>query len=381
MKQFFFGLRNRINDIFYRNILKNLFFQMDPELIHEKILGSGQRLGSNEIARSITKIALSYNDRRLEQKLHGIRFSNPVGLAAGFDYDAQLTQLLPYVGFGFGTVGTITNKPYGGNPRPRLGRLVKSRSLMVNKGFKNKGIKQITKNLRNCLFEIPVGISIGPTNSRDNSNEHITIQDIVSAFRYAEKSRVPFSYYELNISCPNLFVKIDFYNPKNLRILLKAVTGLSLSKPLFVKMPISKTDDEIRAMLKVITSFPVKAVIFGNLQKNRYDPSLNQEEVGQYKTGNFSGKPTEKRSNELIRLAYREYGNKIVIIGCGGVFSAEDAYKKIKLGASLIQLITGMIFEGPQLIGEINHGLVNLLKRDGYENISQAVGTENKRVW
>ena len=140
-------------------------------------------------------------------------------------------------------------------------------------------------------------------------------------------------------------------------------------------MPINKSDEETRVMLDIIIAYPIQGVIFGNLQKNRQDPSINQEEVKKYSQGNFSGKPTEKRSNELIRLTYQNYGDRLTIIGCGGVFSAEDAYKKIKLGASLIQLITGLVYVGPQLPAQINSGLPRLLKKDGFSHISQAIGS------
>lgn len=141
-------------------------------------------------------------------------------------------------------------------------------------------------------------------------------------------------------------------------------------------MPISKTDSEVLSMLSVIVKFPVSGVIFGNTQNNRSDKSFVKEELKKYPVGNFSGKPTFKRSNELIKLGFKNYGKKLIIIGCGGVFSAKDAYKKIKLGASLVQFITGMVFEGPQLAAEINLGLIKLLKKDGYSNISQAIGKD-----
>lgn len=141
-------------------------------------------------------------------------------------------------------------------------------------------------------------------------------------------------------------------------------------------MPIEQTDEEIAKMLEVIVSFSVSGVIFGNLQKDRKDKALVLEEVKKYPVGNFSGKPTEQRSNELISLAYKKYGKKLVIIGCGGIFSASDAYRKIKLGATLVQLITGLVFEGPQLIAEINLSLDKLLRKDGFSNISEAIGKD-----
>jgi dihydroorotate dehydrogenase len=120
----------------------------------------------------------------------------------------------------------------------------------------------------------------------------------------------------------------------------------------------------------------VSGVIFGNLQKNRKDKALRTDEIKKYPVGNFSGKPTEQRSNELIALAYKGYGKKLIIIGCGGIFNAKDAYKKIKLGATLVQLVTGLIFEGPSLVAQINLGLAELLKRDGFNNISQVIGKD-----
>ena len=360
----------------YKNILKPILFSFPPELIHELITTTGEFLGQHSICIFITNKLFFYKDNSLEQEILGIKFKNPIGLAAGFDYDARLTQILPSVGFGFQSVGTITNSAYGGNPPPMLGRLPKSKSLMVNKGFKNIGVKNISKNLKSLNFKTPLGISIGRTNSLKLKTQKQSVLDIISAFKVAEKSKLKNSYYELNISCPNLFGEITFYPPKNLEDLLTAIDKLELSKPLFIKMPIEKSDKEIKQMLKVIAKHKVEGVIFGNLQKNRKDPALYQDEVEKFDVGNFSGKPTFKRSNELIKLAYSLYGKKLIIIGCGGVFSASDAYIKIKLGASLVQMITGMIYEGPQLIGDINKGLAELLEVDGFKNISEAIGVD-----
>lgn len=313
----------------------------------------------------------------LQQKIAGITFDGPMGLAAGFDYEARLTQILPSIGFGFQTIGTITNLPYGGNPRPMLGRLPKSKSLMVNKGFKNDGAIKTAEKLKHLTFRIPVGISIGKTNGQKlKETQKTAIADILQAFEVFEKTNIKNAYYELNISCPNLFGNITFYPPKNLDELLSAVDGMKISKPIFIKMPINETDSQTLKMLEVISHHKITGVIFGNLQKNRNDSSLNKDEVAKFKVGNFSGKPTQKRSDELIELAYKNYGKKLIIIGCGGVFSTQDAYRKIKLGASLVQLITGLIYEGPLLVAKINQELPDLLKKDGFSNISEAVGVD-----
>jgi dihydroorotate dehydrogenase subfamily 2 len=366
--------------LIYRAMVKKIFFLFDPELIHNVMVGYGSFLGRLSLAKKIIRFLLLIRNPHLEQTIAGTRFRNPVGLAAGFDYNANLTQILGSVGFGFQSIGTITNSPYGGNPPPMLGRLPKSQSLMVNKGFKNLGAQKIIEKLEGLDFEIPLGISIGRTNSPKLKTQKQSVQDIIEAFKQFEASTIQNAYYELNISCPNIIHgrNITFYPPKNLDELLRALQTIGVKKPIFIKMPIEKNNDDFLSMLKVINKYKyITGVIIGNLQKNRNDPAFDPEEVKKWKVGNFSGKPCEERSNELIKLTYEHFGKRFVIIGCGGVFSAQDAYKKIKLGASLVQLITGMIYQGPTLISQINLELVELLKKDGYNNVSEAVGKEN----
>jgi len=359
----------------YQNFVKPVYFLLTPEFIHNRMVFFGELLSKTPIMKLIGSKFI-YKDKSLKQKVSGITFENPVGLAAGFDYNANLTQALSYLNFGFQSVGTITYIPYEGNPPPRLGRLPKSRSLMVNKGFKNLGTDFISKKLKNLEFKIPIGISIGLTNSNENKTLDQAIKDIVAAFKIFENSGVKNSYYELNISCPNLINNsISFYKSANLKQLLQLIKRLKLKKSVFIKMPIEKSNAQVISICNVlINSKFIKGVIIGNLQKDRKHPSLVKSEVKKFKVGYFSGKACEERSNELIKLVYKKYKSKLIIIGCGGVFSGADAYKKIKLGATLIQLITGMIFQGPQLIAQINLELIDLLKKDGFENIKEAVG-------
>ena len=369
-----------VTGILYKYILKPLLFCIDPEIVHEYMTLIGKFCGTIPLIRNLISYAFNYSSPLLKQTHHGITYTGPIGLSAGFDYKARLPRILPSLGFGFGTIGTITNLAYEGNPLPRLGRLPKSQSLLVNKGFKNAGSIQIIKEIENIPFTIPIGISIGRTNSKSLKTQKDSVKDIVTAFKKFEKSKVQHAYYELNISCPNLIHgDISFYSSKNLEELLIEMDLLKLHHPLYIKMPIDKTNEETKEMLDVIVNHNVQGVIFGNLQRNRKDPSFDKEEIKSAGLGNFSGKPTEKRSDELISLAYKHAHNKLLIIGCGGVFSAEDAYRKIKLGASLIQLITGMIYEGPQLISNINFKLIHLIKNDGYISISEAIGSNYKR--
>jgi len=339
------------------------------------MIGVGESIGDGRVIKKLLSVVLRVNDPILSQEILGVTFKNPIGLSAGFDYEGRLTQLLPLIGFGFGTVGTITKNQYGGNARPMLGRLPLSKSLMVNKGFKNMGADQTVARLRKKIFTIPIGISVGRSNDGSCLTQEASIEDIIYTFKKFKNSPVKNVYYELNISCPNLSGEVTFYPPRNLEKLLSRVDALGIKKPIFIKMPINETNKEVLKMLNVISKHNIAGVIFGNLQKDRKDKALVQSEVAKFPVGNFSGRPTYARSNELIELTYRNFKDRFVIIGTGGVFSAKDAYQKITLGASLVQLITGMVFEGPQIISQINQELITLLKKDGFTNIHQAIGS------
>ena len=364
----------KISGLNYQYLLKPLLFQLNPKIAHEQIVNYGEIMGKYKVMDKIISPFTSSNRKVIQQTYYDIVFKSPIGLAAGYDYEGKLTQTLSMLGFGFQTIGTITNKPYQGNPGQMLGRLTKSESLMVNKGFKNPGASAIIKKLAPLKFPIPFGISIGRTNSREQSVITECVDDIISSFQKFENSNILHSYYELNISCPNLYGDVSFYPLKNLKELLTQVDKLNIKRPLFMKMPIEKSDKEILKMLELISKFKIKGVIFGNLQKNRQDKSLNKDELKMFPIGSFSGKPTFNRSNELISLTYKYFSERFLIIGCGGVFNAADAYEKILRGSSLIQLITGLIFKGPQLVAQINSELESLLKKDGFTHISQAIG-------
>lgn len=361
----------------YQNVVKKIFFKIDAETVHNFMVASGELMASIPFVPNILSALFSYNSSILDQNINEIHFANPVGLAAGFDYNAQLTQILASMGFGFQAIGTITAQPYEGNPKPRLGRLPNSKSLLVNKGFKNKGIEAIVEKLKDRQFPIPVGLSVGSTNKEFNSSKE-QIEDYLTTFRFAEQHLPQITHYELNISCPNLKTGEPFTTPDRLKPLLTAVEKLKLSKPVFIKMPTDLSVNDSRKLLRVAEKFSITGCIFGNLTKDRKNPDLDPAEVARAGKGNFSGKPVEKRANALLADAYKHFGKRFTLIGCGGIFSAEDAYKKIKLGASLLQMITGMIYMGPQVIGQINHDLVKLLHRDGYTHISEAIGVDVK---
>ncbi len=339
----------------YKHVAKPVFFAFDAEAVHHHMVALGSFLGKSSPLKDVLHWAWAFQSPSLVKKVNGIRFKNPVGLAAGFDYNADLLQTLPAVGFGFHTIGTVTLEPYVGNTPPRLGRFPKSQALLVNKGLKSIGAHALIKKIESQKFSIPVGISIASTN-RAFKNEQEQIENIADCFALFEHSKVKHSYYELNISCPNTFGGEPFTTPAKLERLLKKIDRLQIHRPLFAKMPIDQDETETLQLLKVLDKHRVQGVIFGNLTKDKKNPAIHPDDRALWKKrkGNVSGKPTWERSNRCIALTKKKFGDRFTIIGTGGVFNGADAQHKIELGADLIQLITGMIYEGPQVIGAIN---------------------------
>ncbi len=373
MKESFIKTRNSIIAFLYKIIAKPIFFRIDPEKIHDIMLSVGKVLGSNIITKALTSAFFSYSNKKLNQKILGINFKNPIGLAAGFDKEASLTSLMPSVGFGFMEVGSITGEKCEGNPKPRLWRLKKSEGLVVYYGLKNSGCEETAKKLKNKKFHLPVGISIAKTNSRETTKIENGIKDYLKAYKELKDIG---AYITINISCPNTFGGQPFTNSKDLDALLNALEKFPCDKPIFLKIPPDLKEEELDSLIEVSNNHKVDGFICTNLTKDRENADIKKHlsDADSKATGGISGKPVRDLSTKIIKYIYKKTKGKYVIIGCGGVFSAEDAYEKIQAGASLIQLITGMIFKGPQLIGEINQGLVELLEKDGYKNISEAIG-------
>lgn len=356
-----------ISRFIYKNILRRFFFNFDSETIHNFLVKSGAFLTKFWLVRLKMSILFGFYHPDLAVKLAGIRFSNRVGLAAGFDYDGDLVNALPSVGFGWHTIGTTTLEPYAGNPKPRLSRFIASRSLLVNKGLKTIGARALISKLRQFRFKIPVAISIASTN-KSFADTKSQILDILSCFKLFEKSGLKHTLYELNISCPNTFGGEPFTTPARLSVLLTALDKLKITRPILVKMPIDQSEKETLALLSVMAKHQVAGVIFGNLTKDKNNQALTSKDrqVWKNQKGNASGKPTWERSNALIALTKKHYPLRFIIVGTGGIFSPEDAATKIELGADLIQLITGMVFEGPELIGQINHFLARKMVKTRY---------------
>lgn len=366
-----FHTKNKIIGGLYRNVAKKIFFLQDPEVVHDKMNMMGRALGKYSFTRMATRKIFSYQNSMLEQTIHGIRFPNPVGLSAGFDKNAEITDILEDVGFGFVEVGSITGEPCKGNDKPRLWRLPKSQSLVVYYGLKNDGCEAIAARLQGKHHSIPWGVSIAKTNSPDTCETEAGIKDYLKA--YTVMGAIG-DYDTINISCPNTFGGEPFTEKNRLDKLLTELNAHRNKKPMFIKISPDLNEEELNAVIELAQKHQVQGIISSNLTKKRQNDNI--KEISVPEKGGLSGKVVEALANKQIETIYRKTHGTLTIIGVGGIFSAEDAYKKIRLGASLVQLITGMIYQGPQLIGEINEGLVMLLKRDGFKHISEARGKD-----
>jgi len=357
----------------YKKVLKPLLFKADPEFVHDRFVFFGSLLGRFYITRKVCSLFFEYQNKILEQDILGIHFQNPIGLSAGFDKNAELIDIMPSVGFGFVEVGSITGNVCLGNPKPRLWRLKNSQGLVVHYGLKNDGCeaiaKRLQKKMQKKIFEIPVGVSVAMTNCQENINIESAIRDYVKAFKTLE----PFgAYITINISCPNALGGQPFIDPEKFSQLFRALDTIPTQKPIFIKFSPDMSDLELDRLLAVARNHRIHGIICANLTKKRDNPNIFETNVPE--KGGMSGKIVQDMSDNMLAYIYKKEGKRFVLVGSGGVFNAEDAYRKIRLGASLIQLITGMIFEGPQLIGQINKGLAELLKRDGFNNVSEAIG-------
>ncbi|MCA9379706.1 quinone-dependent dihydroorotate dehydrogenase [Candidatus Dojkabacteria bacterium] len=361
----------------YKNILKPLFFKKDPEDVHDRMLKFGQILGKITLLNFITKLVFDFNHAKLKQEVDGLTYRNPVGLSAGFDKDANLLKVIHNVGFSFAEIGSVTLHPYEGNPKPRLYRLKKDKGLVVFYGLKNIGVDKIIKKIKKDYKPLTgnvLGISIARTNSAQASGLEEGIDDYTKSLDKIVVAGVG-DYYTINISCPNTFYGEPYSTPERLEKLLVSLLKIKIEKPIYLKMPINLPWDKFDLLLETAVKHHISGVIIGNLNKDRNSEYIT-EKYPEDMRGGVSGIPTRELSNNLIRKTYLKYKDKLTIIGVGGIDSAESAYEKICYGANLVQMITGMIFNGPQLIGQINKGLVELLEKDGYENISEAIGSK-----
>lgn len=365
----------RLQRLGYRYLLKPVFFYFDPEWVHDRACTFGEKLGRLRFVRTLCRHFLAYAHPSLHQDLLGIFFPNPIGLTAGFDKNGRLTDIIPDIGFGYEIIGSVTAQSCEGNAKPRLWRLPMSQGLVVYYGLKNDGAQYIRQGLLGKKFRIPLGVSIAKTNIHATLDTNEGIEDYKKGIEIMKDIG---DFLAVNISCPNAFGGEPFTDPERLDLLLSTLDLIQTKKPRFLKIAVDISCEELGELIKVMDRHKVDGLIIANLTKHYDRDEIVQQEISADMKGGISGRPTSKPSDRLIAHAYRMAGDRYIIVGVGGVFSAGDAYEKMRQGASLVQLATGMIFEGPQLIGEINRGLVQLMKHDGFHTISEVVGSAHR---
>ncbi len=350
----------------YQKFVKPLFFMMDPESAHKFILYLGRFLSWTKMSR-ILRPFFVFHDESLENEVLGVNFENPVGLAGGFDKNGYLTDFFPDIGFGFMEVGSVTANSYGGNPAPRLYRLLKNKGLVVNYGLANQGVEVIHNRLKNRKFRIPVFVNVAKTNDASIKGDN-SVKDYVMGFA---KMRALTDIFVINISCPNAGDGRSFEDPVLLEKLLIALNKKRKGVKILLKISPDVEKNNLDKIIFLAEKYHIDGFVISNLTKKR--EGLIKEKGLELK-GGVSGQILAKKSNKLIAYVFRKTRGRFVIMGCGGISSGKDAYEKIKSGASLVELITGMIYQGPGLIKKINRELAELLERDGYSNIKEAIG-------
>jgi dihydroorotate dehydrogenase len=338
-------------------LVKPIFFTMDPERAHHSVTGGLKGFLKIWGAKSLLKSIYSVSDRRLEREVFGIKFKNPVGLAAGFDKNAEYIEDMAKFGFGFIEIGTVTPKPQPGNDKPRMFRLVSDNALINRMGFNNQGADVAAGRLQHLKDRegVIIGGNIGKNKVTPNEN---AVDDYVYCF-HAPYDYV--DYFVVNVSSPNTPGLRDLQEKEPLMHILNTLQRLNnekaKTKPILLKIAPDLTDSQLDDIVEIVTATKIAGVIATNTTISREglksDPQLVKE------TGGVSGKPLTARATEVIRYLTEKSGRSFPIIGVGGIHSAEDAIEKLEAGASLIQVYTGFIYQGPGLVGDICKGILN----------------------
>lgn len=344
---------------FYRSIIRPLLFQAPAENVHE--------IGLKALKFGLGTTGRVVRERSLEIERFGLKFENPVGIAAGFDKNVVVVNELASLGFGFVEIGSVTFEPQQGNPKPRLFRLPDDQALINRLGFNNEGAIKIAERLKNLDRRCIVGVNIGK--NKDVPNEEATENylktfDLIHLFA---------DYVAVNISSPNTPNLRELQRIEPLEELLAALLGRKSGKPILVKIAPDLAETEIEAIVDTCLRLEIAGIIATNTTVSR--DGLKMRDVQRFGTGGLSGRPLATRSTEVISLIYRHAGGKLPIIGVGGIFTADDAFEKIAAGASLLQAYTGFVYGGPSFANEINAGLANILERRGFKCLDDAIGS------
>ncbi len=340
----------------YKAVIRRLFFLFDPEKIHHFTFFLIKTLskvpGVNAIFRSI----FSVNNKKLERKLFGLTFKNPVGLAAGFDKNAVLYNELANFGFGFVEIGTVTPKAQEGNPKKRIFRLKADNALINRMGFNNKGLKAAIQQLKKNKGKIIIGGNIGKNTSTLPKDYTVDYLDCFKALHpYVD-------YFVLNVSCPNVGSHAKLTDKDYLLELITEVKKLNKTftthKPILLKIAPDLNEIQLDEIIELVALTNIEGVIASNTSINRKGLKASEEMLTNIGNGGLSGKPVKDLSTKVIKYLSEKSNKAFPIIGVGGIHSAEDALEKINAGADLIQIYTGFIYEGPVLVKKINKAIL-----------------------
>lgn len=337
-------------------IVKPIFFSMDPETAHHRVTGGLRSFSKIWGAKSLLKSLYTVNDSRLEREVFGLKFKNPVGLAAGFDKNAEYIAEMAGMGFGFIEIGTVTPRPQPGNDKPRMFRLVEDEALINRMGFNNQGADVAAGRLKQLKArkELIIGGNIGKNKMTPN-------EEAVNDYIYCFNALFDYvDYFVVNVSSPNTPGLRDLQEKEPLKKILNTLQELNntkgIQRPILLKIAPDLTDSQLDDIVEIVTETQIAGVIATNTTISR--ANLNSDPTLVEEAGGVSGKPLTKRSTEVIRYLATRSNRSFPIIGVGGIHSAEDAIEKLEAGASLVQVYTGFIYEGPALISKICKGLL-----------------------
>ena len=365
----------------YRNYVRPLLFRLDAETAHKATVHA------TAVAGVVSRRLLSRlggncpPDPRLAMDVAGLKFANPVGLAPGFDKSGRAVHGLARMGFGSVEVGSVSAQASRGNAKPRLFRLPADQAIVVNYGVPNDGAVVVARRLAAARtvaggLPVPVGVNLVETNTSRPTNPDGVVDELLAAAR-------PFcglaDYLTVNLNCPNTTAGVSpFDAPTRLRHLLQAMSVLPDLPPVFLKFTAHRDPARADTLLEAVAGHRFIAGLIFNLPPGTaYDLHTPRTQVDAM-PGTLCGLPTRDMMDDTLRFWYpRIDTSRQVIIGSGGISSAEDAYRKIRLGASLVQLYTAVIYQGPALVGRKRHGLAELLERDGLSHLSEAVGLDH----
>jgi dihydroorotate dehydrogenase len=352
----------------YRRLARPLLFRADAERAHELALRALSRSGT-----ALDRLAgrLRVEDARLAQRVMGLDFPNPVGLAAGFDKYGRAVPAWAGLGFGFCEIGTVTAMPQPGNPQPRLFRLPDDEALVNRLGFNNDGAERTARRLarwdrQGRLRRIPLGVNIGKSRAAP-------LTAAAEDYRSAYERLWPFAdYVVVNVSSPNTPGLRELQDREPLERILRGLSGLGHERPLLVKVSPDLGPEAVDQVVDLAAELDLAGLVVANTSTAREGLRSPHELVSQ--AGGLSGRPVRDRSTAMVRRVARRSGGALPVIGVGGVFSAHDAWEKVLAGASLVQVYTGLVYEGPTLARRINLGLLELMAREGVTRLSEAVG-------